>query len=236
MNNKNAVAAALALMAMAGFLAVFTFFAFGKVPPENKEFINQALIALIGFCGTAFGYYLGSSLSSAQKNDLLAQATVPQFIGIDPAGAGQDRTVAAIVTKEAGFATLYATTLGSLFFGIVIFASLLTMSGCATMQKESPQITAGKSLLAVKGTIVTAATTTDRLCKLQQMPADNCMQAKAAYELAKPAYDSAVDAYLLMSTGGDPAAFGAAITRVQSIADSMLQLTDPNNGHKGGAK
>lgn len=107
----------------------------------------------------------------------------------------------------------------------LIAAVVLSLNGCATMQTESPQVTAGKSLLAVKGTIVTAATTTDRLCKLQQIPVYDCTKARAAYELAKPAYDAAVDAYLLMSTGGDPAAFGAAITRVRSIAESMLQLT-----------
>ena len=226
MNAKNAVAATLALMAMGGFLAFMAFLTVGNIPAGNKDFINQGLIALIGFVGTAFGFYLGSSYGSAQKNELLAEAEPYPFIGVDHA-AGLDKTATAIIPGklgEAGSARVGLIITISPWIVLALIVAVLFMNGCATMQQESPQITAGKSLLAVKGTIVTAATTTDRLCKLQQIPVDDCNKAKAAYELARPAYDSAVDAYLLMSTGGDPAAFGAAITRVQSIAASMLKL------------
>lgn len=128
---------------------------------------------------------------------------------------------------EAGF--ISQRLLAELF---LIGTALLMMAACATTSGSNPTPlqTAGKSLLAVKSTIVTAATATDSLCKTGMMPADKCTQAKAAYEVAQPAYDAAVDAYLLMSAqGGDPAAFGAALIRVQDIAANLLLIT-------GGAK
>jgi hypothetical protein len=109
--------------------------------------------------------------------------------------------------------------------------SPVTMPGAAVVSpaatsKDNPLQLAGKSLLAVKSTIVVAATTTDSLCKAGKITPDKCAQAKAAYDLSKPAYDSAVDAYLLMSQGyGDPAAFAAALGRVQAIADNLLSLS-----------
>lgn len=122
---------------------------------------------------------------------------------------------------------------------------LMLLTGCATttatgtatgsavdiiQPKDTPQIKAGKSLLAVKSTIVTASIATDGLCKSGKIPVETCAQAKAAYETAKPAYDAAVDAYLLMSSqGGDAATFEAALTRIQGIANNMLILA-------GGAK
>lgn len=118
---------------------------------------------------------------------------------------------------------------------IIAACVVFLLSGCATnpakpSTNDSPQVMAGKSLLAVKGTIVTAATTTDALCKAGTLKPDICLQARDAYLQAQPAYDAAVDAYLLMSTqGGDPAAFGAAIIRVQAIAQNLLLIS-------GGAK
>lgn len=73
MNNKNVVAATLAILAMLGFLAAFFILGWMPVPPANKDFLNQALIALIGFTGTAFGFYLGTSFSSGQKNEMISQ-------------------------------------------------------------------------------------------------------------------------------------------------------------------
>lgn len=69
---KGFMAGILAAFAMIGFLAVLCFLAFRTVPEGNQDFFNMALVALIGFVSTAFGYYLGSSDSSARKNDILA--------------------------------------------------------------------------------------------------------------------------------------------------------------------
>jgi hypothetical protein len=117
---------------------------------------------------------------------------------------------------------------------------MLMLAGCATTgtaptPQDSPQILAGKSLLAVQKTIVTAAQAVDGLCKSGVMTVDRCVQARAAYELAKPAYDSAMDAYLLMQQGGDPAAFAATLQRAQSLAGNLLQLSGPLITN-GGAK
>lgn len=113
---------------------------------------------------------------------------------------------------------------------IAAFACVVTLTGCATTSptappsaKDSPQVLAGKSLLAVKSSILVAATATDNLCKAATMPVDQCLSAKIAYENTKPAYDMALDAYLFMSAGGgDPADFESAILRVKSLAANLL--------------
>lgn len=125
-------------------------------------------------------------------------------------------------------------------FGFIRFPLLITfllvslpfvIAACAThgttpAMKDTPLQTAGKSLLTVKTTITTAATATDALCKSGTLSADTCAQAKTAYGHAKPAYDAAVDAYLLMaSTGGDSAPFGAALLRLQNIARNLILLS-----------
>ena len=96
----------------------------------------------------------------------------------------------------------------------------------APAASDTALATAGKSLLAVKSTIVTAATAVDSLCKAGKIAPDKCSQAADAYGLAKPAYDAAVDAYLLWSLGhSDQAGFNAALTRTQSLAANLLALS-----------
>lgn len=244
MSNKNTVAAILAVMAMVGFLTIFAILGFGKVPPENKDFFNMGFIALIGFVGTAFGYYLGSSVGSAQKNELLAQAVasvppspdaaspvVPALIDA-PADAVTAPTKAPTAPldanegSEAGYIRL-----SSLLFLATAFAFIIYLTGCATTgtaptTSDTAQMTAGKSLLAVKSAIVVAATSVDTLCTNGTLKHDVCTEAKATYEQSKPAYDAAVDAYLLLtSQGGDNAAFQAALIRVQALAADLALIT-----------
>ncbi len=113
---------------------------------------------------------------------------------------------------------------------LALIATAALISACAVpaakpATNDSPQIVAGKSLLAAKSTIVTAASATDTLCRSGQMPADKCAQAKLAYKTSQHAYDAAVDAYLLHSTqGGDPAELTQALVRVHDIANHLLQL------------
>lgn len=126
---------------------------------------------------------------------------------------------------------------------MLMMASLLALGACAgpgtasrTTTSDTPLQTTGKSLLAVKSTIVTAATTVDRLCKAGTLKPDTCAEAKVAYDQARVAYDSAVDTYLLTTQGyGDPAALDSAITKLQAIALNLLTLADPN-APQGGAK
>ena len=234
MNNKNIVAATLAVTAMLGFLVIFAVLGFGKVPPENKDFFNMGFIALIGYVSTAFGYYLGSSVGSAQKNSILAQMAAPDA----PPPGGQ----AVMTNTQAGF-----TRLPVMLFLFAAFACAIAITGgCATTSppvsggagggtvSTTPMQTAGKSLLAAKSSILMAANATNNLCKAGKFNADKCSRAKAAYEATKPAYDIALDTYLLMSsgTGGDAAAFEAAILRLQNLAANLLLIT----GDSGGAQ
>uniref|UniRef100_C6E6S1 Uncharacterized protein n=1 Tax=Geobacter sp. (strain M21) TaxID=443144 RepID=C6E6S1_GEOSM len=211
MGNKNRIAAVLAMMAMVGFLGMLGALCFMDVPATNKDFVNMGFIALIGFVGTAFGYYLGSSQGSAHKNELLAQGNLVE-IPLAPPN-----------TKEAGFARLQVMAV------LMAMGFLFLIAGCATMKTDSPQITVGKSLLATKQTIVTAAVTADSLCNAGKLSVDKCYLVFEAYEDAKRGYDAAVDAYLLMQTGGDPAQVDAAMKRLVDITTNLAAMT-------GGAK
>lgn len=116
-----------------------------------------------------------------------------------------------------------------LLFLLTAFACVIALAGCATTAppttNDSPQVIAGKSLLAVKSTITAAAASVNTLCKNGTLTIDTCTKAKATYEQAKPAYDAAVDAYLLtVSLGGDSGDFGRSMARVQALAASLLTL------------
>jgi hypothetical protein len=85
--NKNQIAAILAIMATILFSLVIGFLCFQPVPAANKDFFNTALIALIGLAGTSFGFYLGSSYGSAAKNGLIAAQT-KELSALPPIEAG----------------------------------------------------------------------------------------------------------------------------------------------------
>lgn len=194
---------------------------------------NLITIAVL-LAQSEFGYVISPE---AQGGILAAINILLRLITKEPldwGGTGTDNSDndgSGTPVSQAGFARVY-----TLFFVFVIaLAMLATLSGCATTnpatptEKDSPVILAGKSLLAVKSTITTSATAVNALCEAQKLAVDKCIQARDAYNLSKPAYDSAVDAYLLMVQGGDPAEFGRSLQRVQSIATTLLTLT-------GGAK
>jgi len=70
---NNLVGAILAVLSLCGLLAVIGVLCVYEIPEVNRDFFNIALMALVGFVGTAFGYHLGSSDGSAQKNALLGK-------------------------------------------------------------------------------------------------------------------------------------------------------------------
>lgn len=166
-------------------------------------------------------------------NLILRLVTKQPLEWVKPADdAGSDDQPHFIPPGTAGFVRLPL-----LFLVALVMATLV--AGCATTgtpaAKDTPLQTAGKSLLAVQTSIVTAARVTDNLCKAGTLNKATCAQAKIAYEKTKPAYDMAVDAYLIMSSGGgDPADFESALLRVQNMAANFLLIADQDA--KGGAK
>ena len=68
---KNPVGAALALLAMAGFMATTMLLMFGMavIPEANRDFFNMGYGAMISFATLAIGYYIGSSKGSADKTE-----------------------------------------------------------------------------------------------------------------------------------------------------------------------
>lgn len=72
--DKITVGATLASFALFGLLGTIVALFFVKIPSENKDFLNIALMTLVSCVSTGFGYFLGSSLSSDKKNELLLNA------------------------------------------------------------------------------------------------------------------------------------------------------------------
>jgi len=69
--DKVTVGAALATMALIGLLGVIVALFFVEVKTANKDFLNIAIMTLVSCVSTGFGYFLGSSLGSAKKDELL---------------------------------------------------------------------------------------------------------------------------------------------------------------------
>jgi len=65
------VGAALATMALVGLLGTIVALFVINIPTGNKDFLNIALMTLVSCVSTGFGYFLGSSLGSAKKDELL---------------------------------------------------------------------------------------------------------------------------------------------------------------------
>lgn len=214
MKNKNTVAAVLAIMAMATFIAAFFMLAWLPVPEGNKPFLNQSLIALIGLVGTAFGFYLGSSYGSAQKNGLIEKvASPPRVLDFST----QSVEVPA-VKGEAGFIRLP-------LLGLFVILGFCLLFGCATAQKETPQTIAAKSLLTMKETIIATAEVGDRLCTGGRLDVGTCQDLKSYYILAGPAYDLAVDAYTAAVKIDSAANWDKYNTAVQELSILYLGIT-----------
>jgi hypothetical protein len=54
-----------------GFFVLLYLLLVAAVPEENKEILNIVVVALIGSFTSIVGYFYGSSLGSADKNELL---------------------------------------------------------------------------------------------------------------------------------------------------------------------
>jgi len=226
-NSKNGIAATLALSAFFGFLAVFFFLGAFEIKTANKDLFNQGFIALINFASIAVGYYLGSSFGSARKNDLLspvaAGATIIAGEALKPySPAGDEKGF----VRPGLLAVLAGLALG------------LAMTACATMKTDPPEVVAGKSLLAMKATIITAATAGDEMCRQRSIAPAVCMALANYYQKAQPAYDLAADSLRAVLLAKGPDAWrnymrDQAIFR--DIFDDVL-LFSSQYGLLGGAK
>lgn len=191
----------------------------------SKTLWVNCIAAVVMLLQMKFGFVIDPEAQTgllAMINVILRVVTKQPLDWAAPAAPGGN--------TEAGFINLRC--LVELF--LVALAVMILLAGCASTRSvptspsanDTPQVLAGKSLLAAKSTIVVAATSVDSLCKAGTLPIATCTQAKATYEQVKPAYDAAVDAYLLMtSVGGDPASFREAIIRVQTLAADLLRLS-----------
>jgi drug/metabolite transporter (DMT)-like permease len=65
---KGIIPAILAIISTLGFLIIFGTLIFVDVSERNADYFNMGLIALIGFVGTAFGFYMGSSEKEDKEN------------------------------------------------------------------------------------------------------------------------------------------------------------------------
>lgn len=219
MQNKNTVAAILAVCAILGFLAVFIFLGTAKVPQENRDFFNMALVALIGFCSTAFGYYLGSSVGSAQKNEILAAVATP------PAAEPP-------ANNQGGFIRLRLFAFLLLF--TLLYGAILLIGCASTSVKESPQSVGAKALLTSRQGIIAAATTVDTLCTQRVLQQSQCDQARVLYGQSQLAWTAAADAFLLFVQTGDGTQYQAALPRLFSLTKDIDAIVAPYRN--GGAK
>jgi len=222
--DKNRVAAILAISVLFGFLAVFVFLAFGEVKVANKDYFNMSLVALIGFVGTGFGYYLGSSIGSARKNEIIAQNVN------DAAALPVPNPTPPATDSQAGFIRLPLMSLMSLTVLIV----LLCLSGCATIgttigstttsDRIAHLITMAKRVNTVSGVLLNTAgpLTVASLCTAQ--PQD-CTAAKAALALAQKTHNE-IKAIITAAETANAAPDGS---KLLSLATDFLTNMDTIN-------
>lgn len=82
---RDAMRAFLALCLLAAFMvALFMLFKIA-VPDANRDLVTYMLGQLSGFAGAAFLFYFGTTKSSADKNEMLRDATFSDVAGPTPA-------------------------------------------------------------------------------------------------------------------------------------------------------
>jgi heme O synthase-like polyprenyltransferase len=73
MKVKNIFQYTLGALIVIGFFVLLYLLLSYTVPDQNKDILNLVIGALIGSFTTIVGYFYGSSLGSADKNDLLSK-------------------------------------------------------------------------------------------------------------------------------------------------------------------
>lgn len=107
---------------------------------------------------------------------------------------------------------------------ILLFLGMFTLCACAT---TSPEILAGKSLLAMQETIVVTATAGSKLCNQGVLKKADCLKIASYYAQAQPAYDLAADSLTVALTKNDPAAWARYQkdqTAFRTLFDDLLRV------------
>jgi drug/metabolite transporter (DMT)-like permease len=77
MKAKNVFQYVLGAVIVIGFFLLLYFLLWITIPADNKDLLNITVGALIGSFTSIVGYFYGSSLGSAEKNDLLKNGNKP---------------------------------------------------------------------------------------------------------------------------------------------------------------
>lgn len=105
---------------------------------------------------------------------------------------------------------------------LTLFA--LSLTACAT---TTPEIMAGKSLLAMQSTIITVASTGSTLCNQGVLTKGDCEKIADYYAKAAPAYDLAADSMTMLLLKNTPEAwqqYNASQTAFRTLFDGLLKV------------
>jgi len=83
--SKNIVSAIISVCSLLGFMAVMVVLLFVDIPPANENLFNMSLMALVAIVNQGVGFYVGSSLSSAKKDEVIQNLTAPANGPVKPA-------------------------------------------------------------------------------------------------------------------------------------------------------
>lgn len=123
---------------------------------------------------------------------------------------------------------------------VIIALALALLAACATVsgKTDTPQITVGKTLLAIQHQIVTVRDAVAVPCQRGFIAQQDCKAIDGFYQQSKPTYDAAVDLAVIALTSGqeaDAQAYAKQQAALQSLLLNMTTITT-KYGIAGGAK
>jgi uncharacterized protein YacL len=71
MKSKEIFQYILGALIVIGFFALLILLVLAQVPTENKDLLNLVVGSLIGVFTSVVGYYFGSSIGSAKKDEMI---------------------------------------------------------------------------------------------------------------------------------------------------------------------
>ena len=168
---------------------------------EPKTLILAAAIAIIGALAKDFNVTSGSPGTPGPAG--ATGATGAQ----GPAGTG-------------GFARLPMLA--------VLLLVCLALNACATVsgKTDTPQVTAGKSLLAIQQSIVATRDAIGVPCQQGVISQSDCQQMDDLYRQSKPMVDAAIDAEILALNGAptDAAAYQQRLSDIVALEVKLITL------------